>query len=98
MNDFSNYVQGQITKKKIEKGLEILKKESPSELKRRLQNVDINEVMQKMDEYDKKRLHELGIDISEFRNRVSDADIQKIRQVLGRDGEVLIRKIRDMLR
>jgi len=98
MNDFSNYVQGQITKKKIEKGLEMLKKESPSELKKRLQNVDINEVLQKMDEYDKKRLYELGIDISEFKNKVSDADIQKIRQVLGRDGEMVIRKIRDMLR
>jgi len=98
MNDFSNYVQGQITKKKIEKGLEILKKESPSELKKRLQNVDINEVMQKMNEYDKKRLNELGIDISEFKNRISDEDIQKVRQVLGRDGEIMIRKLRDMLR
>jgi hypothetical protein len=98
MNDFSNYIQGEITKKKIEKGLEILKKESPAELKRRLQNVDINEVMQKMDEYDKKRLRELGIDISEYRNRVSESDIQKFRQVLGSDGEILIRKIRNMLR
>ncbi|NLY18710.1 MAG: hypothetical protein GX045_07120, partial [Clostridiaceae bacterium] len=63
-----------------------------------LQNVDINEVMQKMDEYDKKRLRELGIDISEYRNRVSESDIQKFRQVLGSDGEILIRKIRNMLR
>jgi len=98
MKDFSNYVQGQITKKKIEKGLEMLKNESPSDLKKKLQNVDINEVLQKMDEYDKKRLDELGIDVAELRSKVSDADMQKIHQVLGRDGEMIIRKIRDMLR
>jgi FAD synthase len=98
MKDFSNYVQGQITKKKIEKGLEMLKNESPSDLRKKLQNVDINEVLQKMDEYDKKRLDELGIDVAELRSKVSDADMQKIHQVLGRDGEMIIRKIRDMLR
>ncbi|MDD4296224.1 MAG: hypothetical protein PHC69_04610 [Ruminiclostridium sp.] len=98
MKDFSNYVQGQITKKKIEKGLEMLKNESPSDLRKKLQNVDINEVLQKMDEYDKKRLNELGIDVAELRSKVSDADMQKIHQVLGSDGEMIIRKIRDMLR
>ncbi len=98
MSDFSNYLQGQVTKRKIEKGLEILKKESPDELRRKLKNVDINEVLQKMDEYDKTRLNELGIDVSELRSKVSEADIQKARQVLGRDGEAVIRKIHDMLR
>ena len=48
--------------------------------------------------YDKKRLDELGIDVAELRSKVSDADMQKIHQVLGRDGEMIIRKIRDMLR
>lgn len=97
MNDFSNYIQGQITKKKIEKGLEMLKNESPTELKKRLQNVDINEVLEKMNEYDKKRLKELGIDVAEYRNKVSEADMQKIYQVLGRDGDLVIRKLRDIL-
>ncbi len=98
MSDFSNYLQGQVTKRKIEKGLEILKKENPDELRRKLKNVDINEVLQKMDEYDKTRLNELGIDVAELRSKVSEADIQKARQVLGSDGEAIIRKIRDMLR
>lgn len=98
MSDFSSYIQGQITKKKIEKGLDMLRSESPAELRRKLQNIDIDEIMQKMDEYDKRRLQELGINVSEFRSRVSEADIQKIHQVLGRDGEVVIRKLRNMLR
>lgn len=98
MSDFSNFIQGQITRKKIEKGLEMLRNESPAELKRRLQNVDIDEVLQKMDEYDKGRLQELGININELKNRVSEADIMKINQVLGRDGEKVIRKLRNILR
>jgi len=97
MTDFSNYLQGQITKKKIEKGLDILRRETPAELKRRLQNIDINEVLVKLDEYDRNRLRELGINVAELKDRVSESDIQKIRQVLGRDGDLIIKKIRNML-
>lgn len=98
MNDFSNYIQGQITKKKIEKGLEMLRNESPAELKRKLQKVNVEEVLQKMDEYDKNRLQELGININEMKSRVSESDIAKIKQVLGSDGERIIRKLQNMLR
>lgn len=98
MSDISNYLHGQITMKKIEKGIEMLRNESPAELRRRLQNINIDEAMRKLDEYDKKRLKELGINVSEYRNRITDADIQKIHQVLGRDGEKIVRKLRDILR
>lgn len=98
MSDFSNYLQGQITRKKIEKGIEMLRNESPQELRRKLQNVNIDEALKKLDEYDKNRLRELGINVSEYRNRITEADIQKIHQVLGRDGEKVIRKLRDILR
>ena len=98
MSDFSNYLQGQITRKKIEKGIEMLPNESPQELRRKLQNVNIDEALRKLDEYDKNRLRELGINVSEYRNRITEADIQKIYQVLGRDGEKVIRKLRDILR
>jgi Mg/Co/Ni transporter MgtE len=98
MSDISNFIQGQITRKKIEKGLEMLHNESPAELKKRLQNVDMNEILQKMDEYDKSRLQELGINVNELKGSVSESDILKIQQVLGRDGERVIRKLRNMLR
>ncbi len=98
MSDFSNFIQGQITKKKLEKGLEMLQNESPAELRKKLQNVNINEALQKIDEYDKKRLNELGINLNELKERITEDDIQKIHQVLGRDSETVIRKIRELLR
>lgn len=98
MSDISNFIQGQITKKKIEKGLEMLHNESPAELRKKLQNVNMNEILEKMDEYDKRRLQELGINVNELKGRVSESDILKIQQVLGRDGEQVIRKLRNMLR
>jgi len=98
MSEISNFIQGQITRKKIEKGLEMLHNESPAELKKKLQNVDMNEILQKMDEYDKTRLQELGINVSELKGRVTESDIGKIQQVLGRDSERIIRKLRNMLR
>lgn len=75
----------------------ILHRETPAELKRRIQNIDIDEVLVKLDEYDKNRLRELGINVAELKDRVSESDIQKIRQILGRDGDLIIKKIRNML-
>ena len=98
MSDFTNYLHGQITRKKIEKGIEMLRNESAAELRRKLQNVNIDEALRKLDEYDKNRLWELGINVSEYRNRITEADIQKIYQVLGRDGEKVIRRLRELLR
>lgn len=98
MSDLSNYLHGQITRKKIEKGIEMLRNESPAELRKKLQNINIDEALSKLDEYDKKRLRELGINVSEYRDRITEADIQKIHQILGRDGEKVIRKIREILR
>jgi len=98
MSDFTNYLHGQITRKKIEKGIEMLRNESAAELRRKLQNVNIDEALRKLDEYNKNRLRELGINVSEYRNRITEADIQKIYQVLGRDGEKVIRRLRELLR
>ncbi|HZK27079.1 MAG TPA: hypothetical protein VFD00_06045 [Thermoclostridium sp.] len=98
MSDFSNYIQGQITKKKIEKGIDMFRNESTADLKRKLRNVDINETMKKLDEYDSNTFKELGININEYKNQITEADIQKIKHVLGEDSDKLIRKIRDILR
>ena len=96
MSDLSNYLHGQITRKKIEKGIEMLRNESPADLRRKLQNLNIDENMKKLDEYDKRRLRELGINISDYRNRITEADIQNL-SGSGRDGEKVIRKIREIL-
>lgn len=98
MSDFSNYIQGQITKKKIEKGIDMFRNESTTDLKRKLRNVNIDETMKKLDEYDKDTFKELGININEYKNQITEADIQKIKQVLGKDSDKIIRKIRDILR
>lgn len=98
MSDFSNYLHGQITKRKIEKGIEMLRNESAPELRRKIQNVNVDEALRKLDEYDKGRLQELGINVNEFKNRITESDIQKIHHVLGRDGDKVIRKLRDILR
>lgn len=98
MSDFSNYIQGQITKKKIEKGIDMFRNESTADLKRKLRNVDINETMKKLDEYDSNTFKELGININDYKNQITEADIQKIKHVLGEDSDKLIRKIRDILR
>jgi hypothetical protein len=54
--------------------------------------------MKKLDEYDKDTFKELGININEYKNQITEADIQKIKQVLGKDSDKIIRKIRDILR
>ena len=100
-NDFSRFVEkldGQISKKKLEKALTMLKTESPNELKKKLSNVNINELLSKMDEYDKKKFRELGIDLNDIKRNISQEDLNKISKVLGSDADKVIKKINDILR
>lgn len=76
----------------------MLRTESPQELKRRIGNIDRNEIMAKMNEYTPARLKQMGINIDELKGSITERDLQKLIQVLGSDGAVIAQRIRQMLK
>ena len=89
---------GNIQKKKLEKALEMLRDEDPQELRKRLGNMDTNEILEKIDEFDINRLSQMGISVDEIRNRVTDRDFEKIIKILGPDGALIAQKLKSLLK
>ncbi|HOK43292.1 MAG TPA: hypothetical protein PLD49_06475 [Thermoclostridium caenicola] len=90
-------IDGRIAKKKLEKALEMLRSESPQELRRKLGNIDRDEILAKMSEYTPARLRQMGINIDELKGTITERDLQKLIQVLGPDGAIIAQRIRQML-
>lgn len=90
-------IDGRIAKKKLEKALEMLRTESPQELRRRIGNTDRDEILAKMNEYTPARLKQMGINIDELKGTITERDLQKLIQVLGPDGTIIAQRIRQML-
>ena len=97
-SDFINKMDGKVTQKKIEKALEMLRTESPEKLKSKLSKVDMSEVLQKMDEYDSKKIQNMGLDLNNCKNTLTNEDIKKITEIMGNDGNKIVQKIKDILK
>lgn len=75
----------------------MLRAESPQELRRRIGNIDKNEILAKMNEYSPARLKQMGINIDELKETITERDLQKLIQVLGPDGAIIVQRIKQML-
>ena len=89
---------GNIQKKKLEKALEMLRNEDPRELRKKLGNIDTEEILDKIDEFDMNKLSQMGISMDEIRNRVTERDFEKLINVLGPDGVIIAQKLKSLLK
>jgi hypothetical protein len=100
MTDYNLFdkLGGNIQKKKLEKALEMLRDEDPRELRKRLGNIDTQEILEKIDEFDMDKLSQMGISMDEIRSRVTERDFEKLINVLGPDGVIIVQRLRSLLR
>ena len=89
---------GNIQKKKLEKALEMLRNEDPNELRKRLGNIDTDEILEKIDELDLNKLSQMGINVDEVKSRITERDFEKLIKVLGPDGAIIAQRLKSMLR
>jgi hypothetical protein len=93
-----NKFGGNIKKMKLEKALEMLRNESPHELRKKLKQFDTSEIIQKLDEFDANKLRQMGINLDEIKSKISQKDYDKLVQILGPDGAIIARKIKSILK
>ncbi len=100
MNDYNMFdkIGGNIQKKKLEKALEMLRNENPQELRKKLGQMDTREILEKINEFDPKKLNQMGINIDEIKGRVTEKDFEKLIQVLGPDGAIIAQRLKALLK
>ncbi len=91
-------LNGNIAKKKLEKALDMLRNESPQEIRKRLGQMDTDEILDKMGEYDAKKLNQMGISLDDLKGKITEKDLDKIIQILGPDGGAIAQRIKALLK
>lgn len=97
ISDLFGALDNKVSKAKLEQALSMLKNKSPEELSKKIGEKDRSEILSKLDEFDKKKLSEMNIDLDKLKTQITPADLEKVKQIAGKDADLVMQKIRELL-
>ncbi|HHV99290.1 MAG TPA: membrane trafficking protein [Clostridiaceae bacterium] len=83
---------------KLNAAIDMLQNGDMDEIARRLNKIDKNELLAKINELDESKLRSLNINKEEIKRKVSDADLDNLKKLIGEHGDEIIAKIKDIIR
>lgn len=98
LSDMLKNFDERILKAKLNKAMDIVKNGTDDELKNAFNKIDTDEVIEKIDSLDKKDLKNSNINIDELKKSVTEEDLNKVSKVIGKDGDKIIAKLKDLLK
>ena len=90
-------IDNKILAMKIDQAMEMLKTRSPAELQSRVGRMDRNALLKKLSELDREKVKEMKIDTEKIRRNLTAADREKIRAVAGKDADLVLAKLNELL-
>jgi hypothetical protein len=96
--DMLGKMDEKVLQAKLNAALDMLKKGDTAELAKKLNKMDKNELVSKINEFDDSKLKELNINKEEIKQKISDSDLQKLSQLIGDNGDEIVKKIKDIIK
>lgn len=96
MGKMMNKIDQKIMEKKLEQGLDMLKNKPEGEISKKLSGVNREELLRKMDELDTNKLKQMNINVEEIKQKITPADLEKIKRIAGKDSDAVMRKINEL--
>lgn len=97
MNDLLGMIDDKILKTKLNQALELIKNGDSEQLAKKLKGVDKNDLIEKLDQIDSKKLKDMNINKAELANNINKLDINKLTSALGSDGNDLLKKLNSLI-
>ena len=69
-----------------------------TELAKKINKIDKEELLKKMSELDESKLKDLKINKDEIKQNVSSEDLDKLASLIGDQGDEVIKKIKDIIK
>lgn len=82
---------------KVNKAIDMLKKDDNDDLAKKLAKVDKADLMNKVNEFDEEKIKNLKIDKDEIKKKITKKDLDKLEKILGKDSEAIMKKVNDFL-
>ena len=77
--------------------IEMLQNPDTKELETQLKSIDTDELIKKIDEFDKSKIDELNLDKQDLKEKISKIDLKKVASLLGDKGDEIISKLQKFL-
>lgn len=86
-----------VLKMKINNALEMMKNGNTDDLAKKISKVDKQELIDKIGDFDKSKLADMNIDTEDLKKKISEADFDKMKGLIGEQGDEIIKKIRELI-
>lgn len=96
--DIIGKMDEKVLQAKINAALDMLKNGNNEELAKKIGKMDKGELLSKINELDDSKLKEMNINKNDFKQKVSDADLNNLKKLLGDQGEQIISKLKDIIK
>lgn len=83
---------------KVNAALDMLKNGNSEELAKKIGKMDKEELLEKINELDDVKLKEMNINKNEFKQKISEKDLETFQKMLGEHGEEIIGKLKDIIK
>lgn len=98
LSELLGKMDDKVVQAKMNAALDMLQKGNTEELAKKINKMDKDDLMKKIDDFDMSKLQGLNINMDELKQRVSDADLNKLSQLIGENGDEIMKKIRDIIK
>ena len=82
----------------ISAAMDMLKEGNTEEIKKKLNKVDKDELLSKLNELDDRKLKEMNMNKAEMKKKLESVDLNSIQRMLGEQGSEIINKIKDIIK
>ncbi len=82
---------------RLNAAMEMLQKGNAEELAKKINKSDKEELLGKINDMDQSSLQSLNINKDEIKQKLNEADLQKLSQLIGEHGDEIINKIKTLL-
>ena len=83
---------------KVNQAIEMLRKDDTGELAKKIAKIDKEELLNKMNEYDDEKIKSLKINKEEIKKKITQNDLDKLEKLLGKDSDVIMKKVNEFLK
>lgn len=93
----ANIIDKKIANAKVNQAMDMLKNKSPEEIKKKLGNVKRDELLKQLEQIDAQKVRSLNIDTEKIKKSLTQKDIEKIKAVAGKDSDLVMKKLNELL-
>ncbi len=98
LSELIGKMDDKVLQAKINAAVEMLRSGDTDDLAKKLNKVNKNEIVSKLNGIDESRLKELNLNKADLRQKMSNIDLDAVKKMLGDNGPEIIDKIKDIIK